>query len=291
MRALLAGAALIQLDRLRGVLETLAALLMRLDRHHREIVLDNLRIAFPDWSDERRAQVARRAFANWGRIAAELVHADAFLSSPLQPVVADLRARIDELTAGGTGVLILGAHTANFELLARLFGEAGREVTVFHRQMTNRLVNDHLVAQRRRAHLNSLGRGASIREALRVLAARGTLVVPLDQNQPLRRGIFVEMFGRPACTSTLLARLSLASGAPVLPVFAVWEGDGLTAMVGEVIQPPVNVAAQDRGQAIAALTARYTSEIERAVRAHPEQWNWAHRRWKTRPRSDPLRPE
>ena len=34
-------------------------------------------------------------------------------------------------------------------------------------------------------------------------------------------------------------------------------------------------------------TARFTEAIERHVRAHPEQWFWVHRRWKSRPRVRP----
>ncbi len=30
-------------------------------------------------------------------------------------------------------------------------------------------------------------------------------------------------------------------------------------------------------------TARFTRVIEDYVRAHPDQWLWVHKRWKTRP--------
>ncbi|MFQ5352907.1 MAG: hypothetical protein ACE5D3_07525, partial [Candidatus Binatia bacterium] len=38
--------------------------------------------------------------------------------------------------------------------------------------------------------------------------------------------------------------------------------------------------------AIASLTAAYCAEVERQIRRFPDQWNWAHRRWKTRPSPD-----
>jgi len=284
LRAYLAIAALIPRRALSRMLEQFGAAVLILDRRHRAIILDNLQIAFPEWSQRQRDAVARAAFANWGRIAAELAHAESMLAAPASPELLNLRARVDELSAAGRGVLILSAHTANFELLARMAGEPGRELFVFHRSMSNELVNRHLIDARRRAHLGTLGRGPTVREALRVLGRGGVIVLPMDQNQPRRKGIFVEMFGRQACTSTVLARLSLATGAPVLPVFAVWDGDRLSARMSDAIWPPSQAA--DRKATVAALTERYTREIESAVRAHPAQWNWAHRRWKTRPLSE-----
>jgi KDO2-lipid IV(A) lauroyltransferase len=39
----------------------------------------------------------------------------------------------------------------------------------------------------------------------------------------------------------------------------------------------------DADAAVVELTARCTTEIERAVREAPEQWLWSHDRWRTRP--------
>jgi KDO2-lipid IV(A) lauroyltransferase len=163
-------------------------------------------------------------------------------------------------------------------------GSPERETVLFHRPMSNPLVNDFLVRERLRAHVGTLGRGASVREAVRVLGRGGVIVAPMDQNQPPGRGIFVDMFGKSACTSTFLARLSVLSGAPVLPVFPAWRGEDLIPVLGEVVEPDVS---GDRRRAVATLTARYTAQIEAAVRARPCQWNWAHRRWKTRPEDLP----
>ena len=35
------------------------------------------------------------------------------------------------------------------------------------------------------------------------------------------------------------------------------------------------------------VTARYTREVEAVIRRYPAQWNWAHRRWKTKPERAP----
>jgi KDO2-lipid IV(A) lauroyltransferase len=288
LRAAWAVAGVIPLGVLRALLGAASALVYHVDLHHRRVALENLKKAFPEWSETERGRVARAAFGNWARIAAELVHADELASGRTLETIRALDRKASELAAGGRGVLALTAHTANFELLARLLGRvSGKRVVVFHRRMANPFVGQLLLDDRARMNVATLGRGMVVREALRVLARGEILVVPLDQNQSRRRGVaFVDFFGHAACTSTLLARLSLATGLPVQPAFAVWEGDDLVATLGETIAPPAVLARAERARAVRDLTQRYTREVEDAVRRHPGQWNWAHRRWKTRPAAE-----
>jgi KDO2-lipid IV(A) lauroyltransferase len=274
---------------LRRGLEAVGHIAWLVDRRHREIVAGNLRTAFPDWSDAERARIERQAFANWGRIVAELVHFEraAALRGTSDPTIQALAAASQPLLSRGRGLLVLTAHTGNFELLARLWGRAtGIEIAVFHRAMRNRRIDNFVRQARGACSFRVLGRGGTVREALRILDRGGVFVVPLDQNQLPGRGIFVDLFGRPACTSTLLARLALASGAPVLPVFAVWRDGDALAEIGAPIETPrgaCELRGSEKDVMTRTLTDRYTREIERVIRAYPGQWNWAHRRWKTRP--------
>ena len=284
LRAAWAVARLVPLHALRATLGAVSTLVYHADVHHRRVALENLERAFPAWNEQEREHVAREAFRNWGRISAELVHAHEMARGRTLETIRELERKAAELGAGGRGVLALTAHTANFELLARLLGRvSGRRVVVFHRRMANPFVGELLLRDRAQTNVTTLGRGMVVREALRVLERGEILVVPLDQNQSRKRGVFVDFFGHPACTSTMLARLSLATGLQVQPAFAVWEGDDLVATLGVAIAPPVVRSRADRADAVRDLTARYTREVEDVVRRHPSQWNWAHRRWKTRP--------
>jgi len=273
---------------LRSGLEAVGRVAWLVDRRHRDIVADNLRTAFPDLPDAQRVAIERQAFANWGRIAAELVHFERVAAGRGRgdPTIVALAAAAEPLLARGRGLLVLTAHTGNFELLARLWGRAtGVEIAVFHRALKNRRIDAFVRRARGACGFRVLDRGVTVREALRILQRGGVFVVPLDQNQLPGRGVFVDLFGRPACTSTLLARLALVSRAPVLPVFAVWRGADTVAEIGAPIDVPVD-PGRSKDALSYALTARYTREIERVVRAYPSQWNWAHRRWKTRPQGE-----
>lgn len=267
---------------LRRALEALGQAVARIDWRRRDVVGENLRTAFPDWSELRIADTTARAYANWGRIAAELVHVDKLATAAALARLGPFFEAIDDLAAEGRGVLLLTAHTGNFELLARLVGLSGRRVVAFNRPMHNRFIRRFLAAQRHAAGVGELNGALDVRRALRELDRGVLLALPLDQNQPPGRGLFVDMFGRKAATSPVLARLSNSTGAPVLPVFAVWQGGDLAAVLGEVIRP----GAAGGKASVATLTGRYTAEIERVVRLYPDQWNWTHSRWRTRPEEE-----
>lgn len=271
----------------RAFLEGLGALFGRLDWRHRRVARENLLQAFPQWSARQRHDAMLQAFRNWGRIAAELMHADELYDEEAARAWEPIHLKIEELRARGHGVLILTAHTGNFELMARHCGLTGLGLTLFHRPMKVPGVDLWLRQQRASMNVSTLNRGVALRAILTRLADDGVVAAPLDQNQLRGRGIFVPMFGRLASTSTMLARLSLATGAPVVPIFARWNGDRTEPRLYDVIEPsgPGSPAdgIQGRPAQMEALTAAYTRVIEEAVCEAPHDWNWAHRRWKTRP--------
>ncbi len=274
-------------QRARGVLESIGAAVGHVDRHHRRVVADNLAVAFPHWDARTRARVVEASFCNWGRLAAEVIHVQALIDAAPEEQWREAASAVAAAAAArNRGLLVLTAHTANFEVLARTWCARIGPLAVFHRNFGNPYVDGFLRSARQAAHMATIGRGVSVRDSLRLLAGGTSIAVALDQNQRPGHGVFVEMFGRAACTSTILARLSLATATPVLPVFAVWQGNALVPLVGRLIEPPQRLRGEARADAITALTQRYTAEIEAVVRKHPEQWNWAHRRWKTRPEAE-----
>jgi len=293
LRGLWAVLGAIGLPASRRFLEKVGDLFSRFDRRHRGVVEDNLEIAFPGMDRVVRDSIVSASFRNWGRIGAEAVHDEAIIEAAREaPEWKAMAAAAAEGLADGRGLLLLTAHIGNFELLARIFGSVVAPVAVFHRPLGIAEVDGFLIRQRLRRGVTTLGRGAAVREAMRILAAGGCVAIPLDQNQREGRGIFVDVLGYPACTSTVLARLSMASQAPVLPVFGIWTGEGTspvdgsvtTPVIGELVPaPPGRVPVAERDGVLRTMTQRYSGEVDRVVRRFPHQWNWAHRRWKTRP--------
>ena len=103
----------------------------------------------------------------------------------------------------------------------------------------------------------------------------------LDQNAKKNWGIFVDFFGKPACTSHGLAQMAALSGHKIFPVTCRRERDtrNLIVEIGEEIPGPTDRSEEE----VHRVTQECTRYLERFIREHPEQWIWMHRRWKTKP--------
>jgi KDO2-lipid IV(A) lauroyltransferase len=98
--------------------------------------------------------------------------------------------------------------------------------------------------------------------------------------------VFVNFFGIPASTTSGLARIALRTDAAVVPGFLFWD-DSLRKYRLR-FEPPVELARTgDEEVDVRENTQRFTGVIENYVCAHPDQWLWVHKRWKTRPPAEP----
>jgi KDO2-lipid IV(A) lauroyltransferase len=125
-----------------------------------------------------------------------------------------------------------------------------------------------------------LHRDVAVRGSLRALRGNELVAILLDQNAG-DDGVFVPFFGHLASTAPGAAAFALKTGAAVLPAFGWRNPDDTHTTVVRPALPVVNTGDRDRD--ILANTARYTEEIEKHIRVHPEQWFWLHKRWKARP--------
>ncbi len=260
----------------------LGRLLYRILGRKRKQALTALADAFPEWTEEQVASTARRVFEHTTESMVELLrgigHPD---ENPVQFVVDDdpAAAKLAEGRARGKGLLVLTAHVGNFDLLA-MWGASRfpAHVSVIVKEIRDPDVNAMITRIRRSGGVELLPARNSYRSALRCLRRNEIVGFIADQNMTREEGIFVEFFGKPACTSPGLAMLAAQTGAPVQPMFLVRDGDRHRVVFRDLIEPP----ADRSPEAIHAATQAYTRVIEEVVREYPDQWIWMHNRWRTR---------
>ncbi len=96
-----------------------------------------------------------------------------------------------------------------------------------------------------------------------------------------RHGIWLDFFGRLACTHTSPARLHLRTGYPI--VVCAFVRTGQLRYHGTVAEPIQFKPTGDRERDTVAILEMINRHFETFIRRYPEQYLWAHRRWRKQP--------
>jgi KDO2-lipid IV(A) lauroyltransferase len=266
---------------------SVTSLLFSLQPKLRKTAEFNLRLAFPDWTDSQRKDVTRKMVRNLGWMAAEFARLPRLTKENIEDVVIlDGHEYFLEGQRRGNGVLYLTGHIGAWELSSFAHALYGYPLHYMARPLDNKRL-DALVNLYRCASGNRpIFKNESARVMLKILKDSGTVGILADQNTLPAEGVFVDFFGKLACTTTGLARVALHTGAAVVPGYAYWD-EGIQKYRLR-FEPPVElIRTGDTERDVFENTQRFVKVIEEIIRKHPDQWVWVHKRWKTRPKGEP----
>lgn len=272
-----------------GLGRSLGWMLGNVVRWRRTEAREALANAFPEQNTEWVEQVCNEMYANLGMNLIEMLRL--LVRGP-----ADLEGRVEvegsenlELARRrDRGIIVLTAHLGNWDVLEIMAVETGLPLTVITKRIRNEGVNRVWQDSRRARGIRLVPAKESYRECLKALRRKELVGFMLDQNMIRDEGVFVEFFGRQACTTPGLAYMAAHSQAPILPVFSVRTGLGRHKII---VEPPLDPPDSRDEATILQATQQYTRIIEEVIREHPEQWIWVHRRWRTRPDAEKKRGE
>ncbi len=254
------------------------------DRRRRRLVAGNLALAFPEKTAAEREAISREVFAHFGAIAADLVRSEA---APVEALLA--RVEVEGLeharaaAASGRGVFFATPHLGNWEWANLVTGANGLPVTIVARPLDNPLLDVRLTALRERTGGHVVSKRDAARTILRALRSGAVVGILGDQRARPPDAVLAPFFGRPAWTTTAIARLADRTGALILPVVCLRVGPGRYRLTYSEPIDPAALPVEERE--VSRLTARVTALIESQVRAAPGQWLWLHDRWKDAPQN------
>jgi Kdo2-lipid IVA lauroyltransferase/acyltransferase len=262
----------------------------------RRVARRNLEIAFPEKNPEERERIALGSFENLGRVLAELAHFPhatrqslydliEFQENSKESLDSPERIAFEVQRAEGRGVLLIGPHLGNWEVGVYVYSAFREPVTYLARALDNPRIEALTVSLRSRFGNRAINKNNSIAAAIKVLRAGGVLGVLPDVNVLPRDGVFVPFFGTLACTTSGVAMMAMRTNAMIMPMCCTWNPKTrkYTVHYGEIVEAS---KTGDRHRDVYETTAAYTAEMEKFIRAHPEQWLWIHKRWKTRPEGE-----
>jgi KDO2-lipid IV(A) lauroyltransferase len=246
----------------------------------------NLRLAFPEWDKARRRAVIREMIRNLGWMAAEFARMPKYTRGNIEEtVVLEQHENFLEGERRGKGVLYLTGHIGAWELSSFAHALYGFPLHYMARPLDNARVDALVNRYRCLSGNRPIFKNESARAMLKILKDAGTVGILADQNTMPVEGVFIDFFGKAACTTTGIARVALHTDAAVVPGYAYWD-EGIRKYRLR-FEPAVElVRTGDTERDVFVNTQKFAKVLEQIIRKHPEQWVWVHARWKTRPKGE-----
>jgi KDO2-lipid IV(A) lauroyltransferase len=236
----------------------------------------NLRLCFPDMPETERRAIGIKHFRMLGRSVLEL-------SKLVWGTDKDLLAMIhvvgiEHLQAlKGTPVIALAPHFVGLNVGGiRVAYECPGTASIYSRQKNPVLDDIFLKARTRFGNPVLVSRQEGLRAVVRTIRAGHPFYFLPDMDFGARDSIFVPFFGVPTATITAMPRIAALTGARILPVITRQVGDGYEV---KFYPPWDDYPTGD----LEADVRRMNAFIEERVLEMPEQYFWAHKRFKTRP--------
>lgn len=242
---------------------------------YRRTLWANVRIAFPEQPQQQKTAV-RGSVAHVGMALLELPFLWGRPSHKGAAKCGQISgwSLIEQAQAQGKGVIFLTPHMGSFESTAQIFATR-HPVTVLYRPNRRADVQQVIETSRRRDGVELAPTNlAGVKLLLKALKRGEAVGLLPDQVPSSGEGVWAPMFGQPAYTMTLPAKLQQATGALIVLVIGYrkpWgQGFELNMYPGptQLSTDPVEAATQ------------VNQAMESLILKHPEQYYWGYARYK-----------
>jgi Kdo2-lipid IVA lauroyltransferase/acyltransferase len=254
-----------------------------LSPRQRFITIHNLSRAFPEKSADEIIATAKGVYRTLGIVAADFFDIPSLTKDNISDLV-DVQGleHLEKALEKNRGVLMFGAHFGNWELGAAAMPIISKPLdVVIYRPLDNSILDNLVLWVRSSTGNTPIRKDHAMRQMLRSLKRNEILGILIDQNMAWQEGVFVDFFGRPACTTNGLAHLALRTEAPVIPASVLRLESGKYRLFFKEEMAVIRTGNDDAD--ILINTQNFTRVIEDTVREYPDQWLWIHQRWKTKP--------
>ncbi|UVE16551.1 lipid A biosynthesis lauroyl acyltransferase [Pseudomonas sp. LS44] len=261
----------------------LGGLMYSLAVSRRQIAARNHELCFPELSATERKRLLKDNFASTGIAFFEMAISWWWPKKRLRRLAhIEGLEHLKRAQADGQGVILMAIHFTTLEIGAALLGQQ-HTIDGMYREHDNPLF-DYLQRNGRERH--SLEATAierdDVRGMLKLLRSGRAIWYAPDQDYGPKQSIFAPLFGIQVATVTATSKFARLGRAQVLPFTQMRLADGSGYRL--TIHPPLSdfPGANEEADCI-----RINQWVEAAIRECPQQYLWAHRRFKTRPEGEP----
>ena len=253
-----------------------------LAKRRTHIIETNIRLCFPELSAQEQHELALKAFIS--SIMAMFEIALSWWGSQKRIIrlhEVDGMEHLEKAAQQGKGVILLVSHFTTMEIAGAMLNSHIDNLDVVYKRSTNELLEWFIHHKRLEKCCAYLTKHKSLRQILRAVKDGHVLWYAPDQDFGRKDSVFAPFMG--VMTNTLVStqRLAKLTNAPVVPFYVERKNneDGYIIHFSPKLEDfPTNDEIHD-----ATVVNR---AIEKQVRQTPEQYLWAHRRFKTRPKGE-----
>ena len=249
----------------------------KLLKSRRRIAEINIRLCFPELSEQEQQKLVK---ANLAELGVSFLETGIAWFWPARRIsrVSTIQGyeHLEQAEAQGKGVVMLSCHMMSLELGGRIFGEHYSANSIY-RPNRNPVLEYFQYRGRTQAKVVLLSRN-NIRTAFKALKKGERVWYAPDQDLGRKRSVFVPFFGvEDTATAPGAGPMASLGNALVIPFYQYRKADNSGYQV-EILPPLEDFPSGDE----MVDTTRINQILEGIIRQHPEQYLWAHRRFKTR---------
>jgi KDO2-lipid IV(A) lauroyltransferase len=242
-------------------------------------VIKNLRIAFPEYSNEKIKEISFNVYKSFSIFFIEIL---VFPKLNNKKIESEIKFSDPDLVIKkfneGKGLIILSAHFGNWELIPPAIGaRLGINGLTIVKPLRNPYVDKWMNHLRTRFGNEVIPLGISLRKTYQSLKEKKMIGIAADQRGP-EEGVKVKFFNTEVPVYGGPSVLSLKTGAPILSLLAVRQEDYKYKIIVKEIDK--NSLSENFDDSVIELTQRHTLHLENMIKKYPEQWFWMHKKWK-----------
>jgi KDO2-lipid IV(A) lauroyltransferase len=259
----------------------LGGLVFFLNKRRRVIAYANLKAAFSkEKSPQELRKITKAVYVNMVQTFMEILSLTKVDRAYVDKYITIIdRQHMDNAVISGRGAILLTGHYGDWELSSMTSALHDYPIMVLVREQKMKHLNELLNQLRESKGCKVIRKGIETKNILKGLK-KGEVVGILSDQDAGRNGMFVNFFGRPTSTHTGAMVMAQRIGCDIIPNFIVRTRGPYHVLH---LEKPFNISPDSGEEGVRQGLQSYANVLEKYVRAHPEQWLWLHKRWKSTP--------
>lgn len=258
-----------------GFLSFVAKVAYKVDKKHRNIILQNLKISFKDTkTKDELDKITKNVYKNFAKFAYSFIKNQ---NTTKEKILKQVRFKNEEILTNllqeKQKIILQTAHYGNWELLSLSIAAKFGSLSGVGRPLDSPLVDVVLSKNRTQFNIELIDKKNGLRKMLKALQNGRILGVLVDQSVALKEGRVVEFFGNKVTHTPALSIIAKKTNAIIVPTFIQKIDDNLNEIC---FYKPL-----DSSLSVDELTQAQASITQKIIAQKPDEYFWFHKRYKS----------